>query len=135
SVPAKPCPALIMAASGFCCASQHSQEIGQIDFFLLGITDIEAAIVKIDEFMQVRCRAVHEIRRACGKTTELLDDDGADVFALAGDQSPSRVLRINGTSEKRMRRQVGATSEFEQGHYRRFCCPGTFRRFQGPGMV
>ena len=57
---------------------------------LLGVADVVAAIVEVDELAQRRGRAVREIRRARREPAELLHDDRADVVALAGDQRAAR---------------------------------------------
>src|SRR5690606_15256155 len=84
-------------------SSEHAQEIDQVLLFLICVTDIETAVVEIDQLAK-RCRgAVREIRRSRRKRAHLLRHREADVGTLAGDQRSPGIMRVDLPTEVRMR--------------------------------
>ena len=96
---------------------------------------LETPVVEIDDIAQARRRAVRKIRRTRGEAAKLLDHDRADVLALARDQRASRVLRIDRSAEKRMRRQIVAARDLEQRQLGPLRGPRALGRLERPGMV
>ncbi len=103
------------AARGPHSAARNAIEIA---LFLLRVADRVAPIVEIDELAQRRGRAVREVRRPRREPAKLLHDDRADVVALARDERPPGVLRVDDAAEKRMRRDVGVARDLEQRQLR-----------------
>src|SRR5687767_5559024 len=87
-------------------ASQYTQEIHQVDLFLLREANVEPAVIKIHELAQRGSRAIREIRGSRREAAKLLNHDRADIFALARDQRAAWILRVDLAAEERMRGQV-----------------------------
>ena len=96
---------------------QRFQECDELTFLLVGQVHVEAAVVEVDQVLQVRRGAVVEVRSARRNSAQYRTLAAIDVDTFAGDQSlagirgverqmATRVLRVD-TSGDEVDRHVG----------------------------
>src|SRR5262245_11637868 len=94
--------------------SQHAQEVPEVALLLLAVLRVEPLVIVFDELIERARGTVREVRRSRRKPAHLLHRDGTDVAALPVDECPTGILRVDDTSEVRMRQRGRFARESEE---------------------